>query len=180
MILKACLRASRRLPSVFRAHTRSERRSRGRCQKIMDKLGGMVYHDLICAICALEGRGDMAKEAKARILINDLLGRSGWRFFDDDNGPANITLEANVKLKKKTLDALGDDFESTANGYVDYLLLDERGFPIAVLEAKSEKFDPLVGKSKPGATPTPRMSGSSSCPTETFITSGTWSKATPR
>ena len=29
---------------------------------------------------------------------------------------------------------------------VDYLLLDERGFPIAVLEAKSEKFDPLVGK----------------------------------
>ena len=32
------------------------------------------------------------------------------------------------------------------NGFVDYLLLDERGFPIAVLEAKSEKFDPLVGK----------------------------------
>ncbi len=25
----------------------------------------------------------MQKEAKARILINDLLKRSGWRFFDD-------------------------------------------------------------------------------------------------
>lgn len=88
----------------------------------------------------------MAKEAKARILINDLLRRSGWRFSDDENGPANITLEANVKLKKKALDALGEDFEKTSNGFVDYLLLDELGFPIAVLEAKSEKYDPLVGK----------------------------------
>ncbi len=88
----------------------------------------------------------MQKEAKARIRINDLLRRSSWRFFDDETGPANIALEANIKLKKKILDALGDDFEKTANGYVDYLLLDERSFPIAVLEAKSEKFDPLVGK----------------------------------
>ena len=88
----------------------------------------------------------MDREAKARILINDLLRRSGWRFFDDENGPANIALEANVKLKKKALDVLGDDFEKTANGFVDYLLLDERSFPIAVLEAKSEKYDPLVGK----------------------------------
>jgi len=88
----------------------------------------------------------MAKEAKARILINDLLRRSGWRFFDDENGPANIALEVTVKLKKKALDVLGDDFEKTANGYVDYLLLDGRSFPMAVLEAKSEKYDPLVGK----------------------------------
>jgi type I restriction enzyme R subunit len=88
------------------------------------------------------------KEAKARILINDLLQRSGWRFFDDEAGPANIALEAQAKLKKKNLDDLGNDFEKTADGYIDYLLLDERGFPIAVLEAKSEKFDPLVGKEK--------------------------------
>ena len=88
----------------------------------------------------------MPTEAKARILINDLLRRAGWRFFDDENGPANITLETHVKLKKKTLDDLGNDFEKTAGGFVDYLLLDERCFPIAVLEAKSEKFDPLVGK----------------------------------
>ncbi len=88
----------------------------------------------------------MLKEAKARILINDLLRRSGWRFFDDETGPANVELEANVKLKKKSIEDLGDDFEKTATGFVDYFLLDERGFPIAVLEAKSEKLDPLVGK----------------------------------
>ncbi|PIS37165.1 MAG: restriction endonuclease subunit R [Nitrospirae bacterium CG_4_9_14_3_um_filter_53_35] len=91
---------------------------------------------------------DMEKEAKARILINDLLRRSNYRFFDDETGPANIALEANVKLKKKALDALGEDFEKTANGFVDYLLLDEGGFPLAVLEAKSEKYDPLIGKEK--------------------------------
>ena len=88
----------------------------------------------------------MPKEAKARILINGLLQRSGWRFFDDETGPANIALEAHVKLKKTAIENLGDDFEKTVNGFVDYLLLDERGFPIAVLEAKSEKFDPRIGK----------------------------------
>jgi type I restriction enzyme R subunit len=88
----------------------------------------------------------MSAEAKARIRINDLLSKSGWRFFADTNGPANIQLEAHVKLTKKTLDSFGNDFEKTAHGYVDYLLLDAHGFPLAVLEAKSEKFDPLVGK----------------------------------
>jgi len=88
----------------------------------------------------------MPKEAKARILINSLLQRSGWRFFDDAEGPANIALETNVKIRRKTLDNLGQDFEQTANGFVDYLLLDELGFPVTILEAKSEKYDPLVGK----------------------------------
>ena len=88
----------------------------------------------------------MQKEAEARILINNLLRRSGWRFFDDETGPANIALEAHVKLKKNALEDLGDDFEKTPNGFADYLFLDGRGFPVAVLEAKSEKFDPLVGK----------------------------------
>jgi type I restriction enzyme R subunit len=88
----------------------------------------------------------MQKEAKARILINDLLRKAGWRFFDDGNGPANVALEINVKLKEKNLNDLGADFENTPNGFIDYLLLDNQGFPLAVLEAKSESLNPLIGK----------------------------------
>ncbi len=33
------------------------------------------------------------KEAKARIKPNKLLEESGWRFFDDAKGKANIVLE---------------------------------------------------------------------------------------
>ena len=68
-----------------------------------------------------------AKEAKARIKINKLLEAAGWRFFDDENGPANIQLEVNVKLTKKQIDEYGDNFEKAKNGFVDFLLLDEDG-----------------------------------------------------
>jgi len=88
----------------------------------------------------------MQKEAKARIKINNLLQTSGWRFFDDGKGSANITLENNVKLTKNTVDELGNDFDKTKDGFVDFLLLDEKGFPYVVLEAKSEDKDPLNGK----------------------------------
>jgi type I restriction enzyme R subunit len=88
----------------------------------------------------------MLKEAKARIKINSLLEKAGWRFFSDKNGPANIVLENNVKLTKKTIDEFGNDFEKTKNGYVDFLLLDTKGFPFVVLEAKSEEKNPLDGK----------------------------------
>ena len=86
------------------------------------------------------------KEATARIKINKLLESAGWRFFADGNNAANIRLEASVTLKKADLDRLGDDFEKTGTGYVDFLLLDDRSFPFIVLEAKSEDKSPLVGK----------------------------------
>lgn len=88
----------------------------------------------------------MNKEAKARIKINKLLEEAGWRFFEDKNSPANIQLEPNVKLTEKDIDAFGHDFEKTKNGYIDFLLLDDRGFPLVVLEAKKEEKDPLDGK----------------------------------
>jgi type I restriction enzyme R subunit len=87
-----------------------------------------------------------AKEAKARIKINKLLEESGWRFFDDDKGKANIVLEPNVKLKKQQIDELGENFEKSKNGFIDFLLLDEKGFPLVVLEAKAEDKNPLIGK----------------------------------
>lgn len=85
-------------------------------------------------------------EAQARIKINKLLEKAGWRFFNTDEGPANIILEGKASITKRELDYLGDDFEKTHTGYMDFLLLDEKGFPFVVLEAKKEERNPLDGK----------------------------------
>ena len=86
------------------------------------------------------------KEAAARIKINKLLENAGWRFFADAKGPANIQLEPSVTLKTQDLDALGDNFEKSSKGFLDFLLLNEKSFPFIVLEAKAEDKSPLVGK----------------------------------
>ncbi len=86
------------------------------------------------------------KEAQARIKINKLLENANWRFFDSEAGVANIQLEPNVKLSKKKFTDLGNNFQAIKHGFVDFLLLDDKGFPFVVLEAKSEDQDPLDGK----------------------------------
>ena len=88
----------------------------------------------------------MTKEAQARIKINKLLEAAGWRFFDDASGPASIVLEPKIKLTQAQVDAMGRDFESNSKGFIDFLLLDEQGFPLVVLEAKAESKNPLAGK----------------------------------
>ena len=86
------------------------------------------------------------KEATARIKINKLLEAAGWRFFADADGPVNICLEPKVTIKTSDLDTLGNDFEKTSKGYIDFLLLEGKGSPYIVLEAKSEEKNPLAGK----------------------------------
>lgn len=86
------------------------------------------------------------KEASARIKINKLLEEAGWRFFDDENGKFNIVLEGFVRINPNQGNELGDDFEKTKKGFIDYLLLDSKNFPVCVLEAKSEEKEPLEAK----------------------------------
>lgn len=86
------------------------------------------------------------KEATARIKINRLLEAAGWRFFAAAGAPANIRLESSITIQSSDLDALGDDFEAVQKGFIDFLLLDARGFPLIVLEAKAEDKNPLIGK----------------------------------
>lgn len=85
-------------------------------------------------------------EAHARIKINKLLEEAGWRFFDSSEGKANIQLETTASLTQSGINALGSDFENVKNGKIDFLLLNEKGFPLLVLEAKAESKDPLDGK----------------------------------
>ena len=85
-------------------------------------------------------------EATARLKINRLLEKADWRFFPNGSRPANVQVEVGIALNKSGLEDFGDDFEKASKGFVDFLLLDERGFPFIVLEAKSEGKQPLVGK----------------------------------
>ena len=88
----------------------------------------------------------MSKEARARIKINDLLKEAGWRFFDDASGRANIVLENHVKISEHQMNEMGETFEKRRNGFIDFLLLDDKGFPFIVLEAKAEDKHALAGK----------------------------------
>ena len=83
----------------------------------------------------------MEKEASSRIKINKLLELSGWRFEDNENGKANIRLEPGVRYSE-----LGDDFEHEVHGFIDFLLLDQDGKALVVVEAKRESVDPLSAK----------------------------------
>ena len=85
-------------------------------------------------------------EATARIKINKLLESAGWRFFAEGGQPANIALEAGTEIRSWDLDEFGENFEKTSKGFIDFLLLNEKGFPFIVLEAKAEYLNPLVGK----------------------------------
>lgn len=87
------------------------------------------------------------KEAKARIKINKLLEEAGWQFIGDETNKANVVLESGVSLTHEYMaDKWGDDFEKTKKGYIDYLLLDSFGYPLALLEAKRESIHPLNAK----------------------------------
>ena len=114
------------------------------------------------------------KEAMARIKINKLLEAAGWRFFADGTAPANIRLEPSVTIKSSDLEALGENFEKTSRGFIDFLLLDGKGFPLIILEAKSEDRNPLAGKEQAR-----RTVALSSCPTAICITFGTSNVAIP-
>ena len=86
------------------------------------------------------------KEAAARIKINQLLEAAGWRFFTEGNQRANIQLEPKVTITTQDIDVLGENFEKVTRGFVDFLLLNDKGFPFIVLEAKSEEKNPLTAK----------------------------------
>jgi len=88
----------------------------------------------------------MKNEAHSRIKINKLLEEAGWRFFDDENGRANILLENHIKITQNEVDAWGKDFEKIKSGSIDFLLVDSNNKPFCVLEAKKEKLHPLVAK----------------------------------
>ena len=68
------------------------------------------------------------KEAGSRIIIDKLLRESGWVMPGDDG---KVNVEPELSNKK---------------GEADYVLMDSRGYPLCVIEAKRDLKSPLDGK----------------------------------
>jgi type I restriction enzyme R subunit len=90
----------------------------------------------------------MPSEAQARITINKLLEEAGWRFLPDSEGRReNIICEHRVTRQEFSPGQdLGRNFEHVPQGFVDYVLQNTDGRPVAVVEAKRESIDPLTAK----------------------------------
>jgi type I restriction enzyme R subunit len=90
----------------------------------------------------------MASEAQARITINKLLEEAGWRFLPDGHGRReNVICEHRASRRTFAPNHdLGKDFERAPEGFVDYVLLNNDGRAVAVVEAKRESIDPLSAK----------------------------------
>jgi type I restriction enzyme, R subunit len=80
----------------------------------------------------------MSNEAQARLIINEKLIEAGWRLVDSDGLSANVHVECETDY--------ADHNANPKKGYADYLLFDSTGFPLAVIEAKAPKIDPLSAK----------------------------------
>lgn len=76
-------------------------------------------------------------EAEARIKINKMLEKAGWRLCDNENCRKNVDLETVTKVRRN---------EQERKGAIDYLLLDSHNFPLCVLEAKKDSINPLSAK----------------------------------
>lgn len=92
----------------------------------------------------------MPSEAQTPISVNKLLEDAGLRFLPDRQGRReNIVCEHRVTKKVFAPNAeLGADYEHAPEGFVDYMLLNTDGRPVAVVEAMPARRLP------PGCWPT--------------------------
>jgi type I restriction enzyme R subunit len=102
---------------------------------------------------------DFSKETDARIVIDDLLRQEGWDPADKSQVHTEVTVrdltgryglteraaEPPVPYENRPL-AETDDGDEIPSGRADYVLLDQRGRPLAVIEAKRSAIQPYTAK----------------------------------
>jgi type I restriction enzyme R subunit len=79
-------------------------------------------------------------------LINPLLEKAGWRLRDRTKSVEEVDTKQSDFRKRdyRTVDETLRNEEDSA--YVDYLLLDTTGAPLAIVEAKRTSRDPVIGQ----------------------------------
>lgn len=96
---------------------------------------------------------DYSTEADARIIIDDMLRQAGWEPADK----SQVLTEFFISCSSGAVAEPGgfhelnpswiiQDDDSTSTRRVDYILMDRRGHPLAVIEAKRNAIEPYAAK----------------------------------
>jgi len=96
-----------------------------------------------------------SSEADARIIIDDLLRQAGW----DPADKSQVLTETGAYLSERMMPSfagerassesgaiLSEDGDHIPTGRIDYELLDHRGRPLAIIEAKRRAIEPYTAK----------------------------------
>ena len=95
---------------------------------------------------------DTSKETDARIIIDDWLRQAGWDPADKSQVLTEVKAGsgfggvADPVSAGKSAVLRTSDGDEVPTGYADYVLLDQRGRPLAVVEAKKKAIHPYVAK----------------------------------
>jgi type I restriction enzyme R subunit len=96
---------------------------------------------------------DSTTEADARIVIDDLLRQAGWNPADKSEIRTEVTIAEVFGHVSDSVGGLSSDavvhtadVDVPSKGRVDYLLYDQRGRPLAIIEAKKKAMQPYVAK----------------------------------
>lgn len=87
---------------------------------------------------------DHRSEADARILIDEMLRRAGW----DPANKADVLTEVPVVLDSVAESSADELDEIIGPKRADYVLLDQQGRPLAIVEAKKKAIDPYTAKNQ--------------------------------
>lgn len=91
-----------------------------------------------------------SNETDARIVIDDQLRAAGWNPADKSEVLTEVTVHGGVAEgdagRPFLSTADGDAANSQARGRADYVLLDQRGRPLAIIEAKRQAIQPYSAK----------------------------------
>jgi len=96
---------------------------------------------------------DYSTEADARIVIDDLLRQAGWDPADKSQVLTEVSIRDASRVISEPSAPYGNepslksrDGDEIPTGKADYVLLDRRGRPLAIIEAKRTAIEPYTAK----------------------------------